>query len=86
MGVGGSGRQSCTKLANYTISYRLFTIEINKDYKIDKNSREDLKNCLLQAGSKRILTTFLVADTQIIDDKMLEDINNILNSGDVANI
>jgi dynein heavy chain len=64
----------------------LFSIEINKDYKIDKNWKEDLKNCLLQAGSKRIMTTFLITDTQIIDEKMLEDINNILNTGDVANI
>lgn len=40
----------------------------------------------MQAGSKRIMTTFLVTDTQIIDEKMLEDINNILNTGDVANI
>lgn len=64
----------------------MFSIEISKDYKIEKNWKEDLKNCLLQAGSKRITTTFMVADTQIIDEKMLEDINNILNTGDVANI
>ena len=32
------------------------------------------------------MKTFLVTDNQIIDEKMLEDINNILNKGDVANI
>jgi len=31
MGVGGSGRQSCTKLANFVMQYKLYTIEITKD-------------------------------------------------------
>lgn len=86
MGVGGSGRQSCTKLSNYVMGYKLYTIEITKDYKLDKNWRDDVKNCLLQSGSKRIQTTFLIVDTQLIGDKMLEDINNILNTADVPNI
>lgn len=30
--------------------------------------------------------TFLFCDTQIIDPAMLEDINNVLNSGDVPNL
>lgn len=31
-------------------------------------------------------TTFLFCDTQIIDEQMLEDINNVLNSGDVPGL
>jgi len=30
--------------------------------------------------------TFLFVDTQIISDSMLEDINNVLNTGDVPNL
>jgi len=86
MGVGGSGRQSCCKLANYVMAFKLFQIEITKDYKIDKNWKDDVKNCLLQSGAKRNPTTFLIVDTQIISEKQLEDINNILNTGDVPNI
>lgn len=40
----------------------------------------------MQSGSKRIQTTFLIVDTQLIGEKMLEDINNILNTADVPNI
>jgi len=40
----------------------------------------------MNAGSKRIQTTFLLNDTQLIHEKMLEDLNNILNSGHVPNI
>jgi dynein heavy chain len=31
-------------------------------------------------------TSFLFVDTQIINEQMLEDINNILNGGDVSGL
>ena len=40
----------------------------------------------MQAGSTRIQTTFLLVDTQIIHDKMLEDMNGVLNTGDIPNL
>lgn len=86
MGVGGSGRQSCSRLANYIMEYTLFQIEITKDYTMIKNWKEDLRETLLKAGADRTPVTFLMVDTQIIDEKMLEDINNVLNSGDVPNL
>lgn len=48
--------------------------------------REDLKRILMQAGVKDEPTTFLFSDVQIIDERMVEDINNILNAGDVPNL
>lgn len=38
------------------------------------------------AGIKNKSVSFLFCDTQIINEQMLEDINNILNSGDVTGI
>lgn len=38
------------------------------------------------AGIEGVKTTFIFTDTQIIDESFLEDINNILNSGEVPNI
>jgi dynein heavy chain len=40
----------------------------------------------MQAGAERKPTTFLLVDTQIIEEKQLIDINNILNTGDVPNL
>jgi dynein heavy chain len=41
---------------------------------------------LKQAGSKLIPTLFLISDTQVLKESYLEDISNILNSGEVSNI
>ena len=51
-----------------------------------QNWREDVKKALMQAGVDNKSTSFLFVDTQIINEQMLEDINNILNSGDVPNL
>ncbi len=48
--------------------------------------REDLKQLYDAAGSKGQPTVFLFTDTQIVVEEFLEDINNILNSGEVPNL
>jgi dynein heavy chain len=85
LGVGGSGRQSMTKLATYVCGFALATVEIVKGYSMN-DWRDDLKRILMQAGVKNKVTTFLFSDVQIINERMVEDINNILNAGDVPNL
>jgi hypothetical protein len=45
--------------------------------------REDLRRCLLQAGVKDTPTSFVFTDAQVVMESFLEDVNNILNAGDV---
>jgi dynein heavy chain len=85
LGVGGSGRQSMTKLATYIAGYQLFQVEIKKGYGVS-DWRDDIRRCLLLAGLKDRPTTFLFSDAQIVNETMLEDINNVLNAGDVPNL
>ena len=48
--------------------------------------RDDLRRVLKQAGAQFQPTAFLFSDTQLKDESFLEDINNILNTGEVPNL
>ncbi|PNI91683.1 DNAH3 isoform 2 [Pan troglodytes] len=85
VGIGGSGRQSATKLSTFMNAYELYQIEITKNY-TGNDWREDLKKIMLQVGVATKSTVFLFADNQIKDESFVEDINMLLNTGDVPNI
>ena len=85
VGVGGSGRQSMTRLASGIQDYEVFQIEIKKNYRMIE-WREDIKELMRIAGGKGRTTSFLLTDSQIKMESFLEDVNNILNTGEVPNI
>lgn len=85
IGVGGSGRQSLTRMATFLREFQCFSIEISKNYK-DPQWKDDLKKLLKNAGAKNTPQTFLFSDSQIVKESFLEDINNVLNTGEIPNL
>lgn len=64
LGIGGSGRQSATKLAAFMSDFELFQIEITKNY-TSSEWREDLRKMMRRAGEEGTSTVFLFGDHQI---------------------
>mmetsp|Transcript_8855 Transcript_8855/g.26550 ORF Transcript_8855/g.26550 Transcript_8855/m.26550 type:complete len:1938 (-) Transcript_8855:1349-7162(-) len=85
VGVGGSGRQSLARLASYIAEIDVFTIEITKQYRVTE-WHEDIKLLFEKTGVLDKATLFLFSDTQLKEQAFLEDINNILSSGEIPNL
>ncbi|XP_033947329.1 dynein axonemal heavy chain 10 [Pseudochaenichthys georgianus] len=80
VGVGGSGKQSLTKLAAYTAGCEVFEITLSRGYG-ETNLRDDLKALYLKLGIENQKTVFLFTEAHVAEEGFLELINNMLTSG-----
>ena len=85
VGVGGSGKQSLSRLAAYISSMEVFQVTLRKGYAIP-DLKIDLANLYQKAGLKNLGTVFLMTDAQVADEKFLVLINNLLASGEIPDL
>ncbi|KAB0795300.1 hypothetical protein PPYR_12139 [Photinus pyralis] len=85
VGIGGSGRQSLSRISSFICLLNTFQITVTKNYKVGE-FREDLKTLYSVTGVFARPTTFLFNDTQVMNEQFLEIINNMLSSGEVSNL
>jgi dynein heavy chain len=85
VGVGGSGKQSLTKLAGYISNAFVFQITLTKQYN-QASLMEDLRVLYKSAGHQRKPTVFLFTESEIKDEIFLELMNSVLMTGEIAGL
>eukprot|EP00960_Hanusia_phi_P039624 753955-Hanusia_phi.AAC.6 len=85
VGVGGSGKQSLTRLSSFAADCGLFEITLSRGYN-ESSFKEDLKRLYGILGQQNQKTVFLFTDAHVVEEGFLEWINNMLASGMVPGL
>lgn len=73
------------RLASFICGYEVFQIAVSSSYGV-ADFKENLLALYTKAGVKGIPITFLMTDNQIVNEKFLVYINDLLSTGYIADL
>lgn len=85
VGVGGSGKQSLSKLASYIMNFTTVNITISSTYGLG-DLKTDIQNYYNKAAIKDEGLLWLFTEGQITNERFLVYINDLLASGEIADL
>jgi dynein heavy chain len=85
VGVGGSGKQSLSRLSSFICQYLTTSIIISSTYSMN-DLKTDLQGMYMKAGVKDEGIMFLFTEGQITNERFLVYINDLLSSGEIADL
>ncbi|ELW68256.1 Dynein heavy chain 17, axonemal [Tupaia chinensis] len=85
VGVGGSGKQSLSRLAAFISALDVFQITLKKGYGIP-DLKMDLNAQYIKAAVKNVPSVFLMTDSQVAEEQFLVLINDLLASGEIPGL
>jgi len=85
IGLGGSGRQTLTKLSSYIMGQQMVTLEVHKNYTQDK-WRTDVKKILADASLTSKCSCLAITESQSNNQHLMQDIDSMLNLGEIPNL
>ena len=85
IGVGGSGKQSLSRLAAFISGFEVRQLQITGSFKVD-DLLEAFKEMFKLSGVKGQQLVYLMTDTQVVDERFLIYINAILSAGWISGL
>ena len=85
IGMGGSGKQSLIRMSSFMYDMIFRQVEIVKGFN-QKMFRNFIKEMMFETGIHAKKTSFVLTDNQILSEGFLEDVNNLLNTGEIPNL
>ncbi|CDJ30567.1 uncharacterized protein EMH_0006840 [Eimeria mitis] len=85
VGVGGSGKQSLTRLSSFISGFATHQLSISSTYDI-RDLKNDIRAMYSRAALKDEGVVFLLSDAQIANERFLVYVNDLLASGDIADL
>lgn len=85
IGVGGSGKQSLTRLAAFISGLDVFQTQLRKGFTI-ADLKLDLATLYMKTGVKNATCCYLMTDSQVAEEQFLVIINDLLASGEIPDL